>query len=95
VAGNTGQAGRPARPVPRAAQLADEAVTLIPAALDAPEWAEFLVAKAEVARLAGALGEAEAGLRRALQFYQGRQMVPLAEQPCPARRPRRATPHPG
>jgi hypothetical protein len=37
------------------------------------------VAKAEVARLAGALGEAEASLRWALQFYQGRQMVPLAE----------------
>jgi hypothetical protein len=63
-----------------AARLADEAVSLIPAALDASERAEVLVAKAEVARLPGALGEAQASLRRALRFYQGRQMVPLAGQ---------------
>ena len=63
-----------------AARLADEAVALIPAAVDAPERAEFLVAKAEVSRLAGAFGEAEASLRRALQFYDDRRWLPLAEQ---------------
>jgi hypothetical protein len=38
------------------------------------------VAQAEVSRLAGAPGEAEAILRRALQFYEDRRIVPLAEQ---------------
>jgi tetratricopeptide (TPR) repeat protein len=65
---------------PAAARLAEEALALIPAAIDAPERAEFLVAKAEVSRLAGALGEAEDSLRRALQFYDDRRWVPLAEQ---------------
>ena len=63
-----------------AARLAEEAVTLVPATSDAPERAEFLVAQAEVARLAGALDRAEAGLRRALQFYQDRRMTALAER---------------
>ena len=63
-----------------AARLADEAVALVPATCDAPERAEFLVAQAEVARLAGAVDQAEAGLRRALQFYQDRRMVALAER---------------
>ena len=33
-----------------------------------------------MSRLAGALDEAEDSLRRALQFYEDRRMVPLAEQ---------------
>jgi predicted ATPase len=63
-----------------AARLADEAVALLPAAIDLPERAEFLMAKAEVSRLAGALDEAEDSLRRALEFYAEREWVPLAEQ---------------
>jgi hypothetical protein len=35
-----------------------------------------------VSRLAGALDQAEASLRRALQFYQERRAVPLAERTC-------------
>jgi tetratricopeptide (TPR) repeat protein len=65
---------------PAAMRLADEAVTLVPAANDGPVRAEFLVAQAEVSRLAGTPGEAEASLRRALQFYDDRQMVSLAGQ---------------
>jgi tetratricopeptide (TPR) repeat protein len=63
-----------------AARLAEEAVTLVPATCEAPERAEFLLAQAEVARLAGALGQAEGSLRRALQLYQDRRMVVLAER---------------
>jgi predicted ATPase len=63
-----------------AVRLAEEAVALVPATCDAPERAEFLVAQAEVARLAGALGQAEDSLRQALQFYESRRMVLLAEQ---------------
>ena len=63
-----------------AARLADEAVALVPATCDAPERAEFLVAQAEVSRLAGSLEQAEGSLRRALQFYQDRRMVVLAER---------------
>ena len=63
-----------------AARLAEEAVTLVPATCDTPERAEFLVAQAEVSRLAGALDQAEGSLRRALQFCENRRMVPLAEQ---------------
>jgi tetratricopeptide (TPR) repeat protein len=63
-----------------AARLAEEAVALVPATCEAPERAEFLVAQAEVARLAGAAGQAETGLRRALQFYRDRRMVALAER---------------
>src|SRR5262249_57105065 len=57
-----------------AARLAEEAVALVPATCEAPERAEFLVAQAEGSRLAGALDQAEAGLRRALQFYQERRV---------------------
>ena len=42
--------------------------------------AEMLVAQAEMSRLAGAPGEAEASLRRALQLYEDRRMAPLAER---------------
>jgi predicted ATPase/DNA-binding SARP family transcriptional activator len=65
---------------PAATRLAEEAVALVPAAIDPPERAEFLLARAEVSRLHGALDEAEACARRALQFYEDRQMVPLAER---------------
>jgi tetratricopeptide (TPR) repeat protein len=65
---------------PAAARLAQEAVALIPARSDAAERAEFLVAQAEVLQLAGALDEAEASLRQALQFYERRRMVALAER---------------
>ena len=63
-----------------ATRLADEAVALVPAACDDPVRAEFLVAKAEVSRLAAAPDEAEASLRQALRFYDDRQIVPLAGQ---------------
>ncbi|MGE5290015.1 MAG: hypothetical protein ACM3ML_23080 [Micromonosporaceae bacterium] len=63
-----------------AARLAEEALALIPATCHTPELAEFLVAKAEVSQLAGALDDAEACLRRALQLYEDRRMVPLAER---------------
>jgi predicted ATPase/DNA-binding SARP family transcriptional activator len=65
---------------PAATGLAEQAVALLPATADAPERAEFLVAKAEVSQLAGALDEAEDSLRRALQFYNDRRMVLLAER---------------
>jgi len=65
---------------PAATRLAVEAVALIPATADWPQRAEFLVAKAEVSELAGALDEAEDSLRQALRFYDDRQMVLLAER---------------
>jgi predicted ATPase len=65
---------------PAAARLAEEAVACVPATGSVPERAEFLVAQSEVLQLAGALGKAEASLRQALQFYQDRRMVPLAER---------------
>jgi predicted ATPase/DNA-binding SARP family transcriptional activator len=65
---------------PAATRLAEEAVALFPAAVDPPERAEFLLAQAEVARLCGALDEAETCARRALRFYEDRQMVPLTER---------------
>jgi predicted ATPase/DNA-binding SARP family transcriptional activator len=65
---------------PAATRLADEAVTLIPATVDPPERAEFLLARAEVSRWHGAPDEAEACARRALRFYEDRQMAPLAER---------------
>ena len=65
---------------PAAARLADEAVTLATAMHESPQWAEFLVAQTEVHRLAGALDQAEATLRQALQFYEDRRIVPLAAQ---------------
>jgi len=57
-----------------------EAVALVPAASGSPELADFLVAQAEVLRLAGAPDQAEASLRQALQFYENRRMTPLAGQ---------------
>ena len=63
---------------PAAARLAQEAVALIPPTRG-PLWlAELLMARAEVSQLAGALDQAEADLRRALQIYQDRRIVPLA-----------------
>jgi predicted ATPase/DNA-binding SARP family transcriptional activator len=63
-----------------ARQLAGEAEALI-----APTtWADFqaavLVAKAEVARLAGAPAEAAASLRQALRIFEDRRAVALADQ---------------
>jgi hypothetical protein len=55
-------------------------VALIPVTADWPQRAEFLVAKAEVSRLAGALNQAEDSLRRALRFYDDRRMLLLAER---------------
>jgi tetratricopeptide (TPR) repeat protein len=63
-----------------AVQLAEEAVALVPAASGSPELADFRVAQAEVLRLAGARDQAEASLRRALQFYENRRMTALAGQ---------------
>jgi tetratricopeptide (TPR) repeat protein len=64
-----------------AAQLAGEAVACVPATGGGPELlAEFLMAQSEVLQLAGALDEARASLRRALQFYQDRRIVPLADR---------------
>jgi len=65
---------------PAAARLAEDAVACVPATGSPPELAEFLVAQAEVLQLAGALDKAEASPRRALQFYQDRRIVPLAER---------------
>src|SRR5262249_17361144 len=66
---------------PAAVSLAEEAVALTSTrSAAAPERAEFLVAQAEVSRLAGALDQAEDSLRQALQFYEDRRMVPLAER---------------
>ena len=45
-------------------------MALIPVTADWPQRAEFLVAKAEVSLLAGALNQAEDSLRRALRFYE-------------------------
>ena len=63
-----------------ATRLAEEALALIPTASHAPRLGEFLEAKAEVSRLAGAPGDAEASLRRALRLYEDRRMAPLAER---------------
>jgi predicted ATPase len=63
-----------------AARLAEEAVALVPVAYGDSELAEFLVAQSEVSRLAGALEQAEASLRRALRIYESRRMAPLAGQ---------------
>jgi tetratricopeptide (TPR) repeat protein len=79
-----------------ATRLAEEAVALVPATSDPPERAEFLVAKAEVSQLAGEFGEAEADLRRAVQFYDHRRMTALAERTrALLGQPRRAIPRPG
>jgi len=65
---------------PAATQLADEAEALILGTSYASLLAEALVAKAEVSRLAGALDEAEASLRKALRIYEDRRAVPLTER---------------
>ena len=46
----------------------------------ASELAEYLVAQAEVSQLAGALDQAEASLRKALQIYENRRITPLTGQ---------------
>jgi hypothetical protein len=63
-----------------ARQLAAEAEALIAPTTWADLQAEVLVAKAEVSRLAGALGEAAASLRTALRIYQDRHAVALADR---------------
>ena len=63
-----------------AARLADEALAQIPATSVDPLLGEVLIAKAEVLRLAGAPGDAEPSLRRALQLFEDRRMTPLAER---------------
>jgi predicted ATPase/transcriptional regulator with XRE-family HTH domain len=63
-----------------AARLADEALAQIPPTSSAPLLGEVLTAKAEVLRLAGAPGDAETSLRRALQLFEDRRMTPLAER---------------
>src|SRR5262249_37017167 len=52
----------------------------IPATSTDPLLGEVLTAKAEVLRLAGAPGDAETALRRALQLFEDRRMTPLAER---------------
>ena len=63
-----------------AVRLADEALAQIPATSFDPLLGEVLTAKAEVLRLAGAPGDAETSLRRALQLFEDRRMTPLAER---------------
>ena len=58
---------------------AEEALALI-ATCHGPRLAEMRVAQAEVSRLAGAPGEAEASLRTALQRYADWRMAPLAKR---------------
>jgi predicted ATPase/class 3 adenylate cyclase len=64
---------------PAARQLVDEAVALVAPTSWAVPQAEMLMAKAEVDRLAGAVGQAEASLRSALRIYEDRHAVPLAQ----------------
>jgi ATP/maltotriose-dependent transcriptional regulator MalT len=63
-----------------AARLADEALAQILPTSSAPLLGEVLTAKAQVLRLAGAPGDAETSLRRALQLFEDRRMTPLAER---------------
>jgi tetratricopeptide (TPR) repeat protein len=63
-----------------AARLADEALAQMPATFFDPLLGDVLTAKAEVLRLAGAPGDAETSLRRALQLFEDRRMTPLAER---------------
>jgi predicted ATPase/class 3 adenylate cyclase len=65
---------------PAARQLADEAVTLVSKTSNAALLAEALMAKAEVSRLAGADDQTTASLRAALQIYEDRHAMPLAER---------------
>src|SRR5580692_11663753 len=61
----------------RATRLLDEAEALIPMS-SGILTGQMLVAKAEVARLAGALDEATASLQKALRLYEDRGAVPYA-----------------
>ena len=63
-----------------ARQLAGEAEALIAPTTWAQLQAEIQVAKAEVAKLAGAPAEAAASLRKALRIYEDRRAVALADQ---------------
>ena len=63
-----------------AARLADEALAQFPPTSSAPLLSEVLIAKAEVLRLAKTPGDAEISLRRALQLFEDRRMMPRAEQ---------------
>jgi class 3 adenylate cyclase/tetratricopeptide (TPR) repeat protein len=65
---------------PAARRLAAEAVALAAPTSWAVLHAQALMAQAEVNRLAGARDQAEASLREALQIYEDRHAVPLAEQ---------------
>jgi tetratricopeptide (TPR) repeat protein len=63
-----------------ARQLIGQAEALIAPTTWADLQAEILVAKAEVAKLAGAPAEAAASLRKALRIYEDRRAVALADQ---------------
>jgi tetratricopeptide (TPR) repeat protein len=63
-----------------ARQFAGQAKALVAPTTWADVQAEILVAKAEVAKLAGAPAEAAASLREALRIYEDRRAVALADQ---------------
>jgi hypothetical protein len=69
---------------PAAQTLLDEAEALVSPTCWAALQAGILVARAEVDRLAGTPGRAEASLRAALRIYQDRHAAPLAEQAAAA-----------
>ncbi len=69
---------------PAARVLVDEAAAVVSPTSWAVLQAETLMARAEVDRLAGAPGQAEASLRAALGIYQDRHATPLAEQAAAA-----------
>jgi hypothetical protein len=64
--------------------LLDEAAALVSPTSWAVLQAEILMAKAEVDRLAGAPGQAEASLRAAMSIYQDRHATYLADQAAAA-----------
>ena len=66
--------------VTAAMQLVGQAEALIAPTTCAELEAEILVAKAEVAKLAGAPAEAAASLRAALRIYEDRRAVALAKR---------------
>jgi tetratricopeptide (TPR) repeat protein len=63
-----------------ARQLASEAMALVAPTPYPALRAQMLLASAEVSRLAGAPGEAEASLRQALRIYEDKRAVALAER---------------
>jgi class 3 adenylate cyclase/tetratricopeptide (TPR) repeat protein len=69
---------------PAARALVDEAAALVPPTSWPSLQAEVLMAGAEVDRLAGAPGQAEASLRAALRIYQDRHATPLADKAAAA-----------